>query len=255
MTDLTTEQKAAARPLPIFKPQLRQAIREGRKTETRRLVKHDSFDRSDTTGFDFHFRKDSCWQDVTRQEFLAKCPYGKPGDIAYMREPLWTDSRIEYIKDEPNCIIFQDQPEHCRNHRGELQRVEYPTGTATGGPDLVSREDSQKTLEASPHWLTGKWTSMTMPKWAARTFVRITDIKVEQLHDIRDAGAIAEGLPSPQRNAALLGKSEGWQHWDDSHRWTASAKVAFMWLWDSIHGLESWAANPWVWVISWEPVE
>jgi len=234
MTDLTTEQKAAARPLPIFKPQLRQAIREGRKTETRRLVKQpDKVIQGEPYWNIGGFRADPFRESAYGYlENPLRCPYGKPGDIAYMREPLWTDSRIDYVKDEPNAVIYQDEPEHARDHDGDLTRVICPDSYTP------TRDEARKNVEENQHWSTGKWTSMTMPRWAARTFVRITDIRVEQLHDISEQDALNDG---------------GWKYSDcPVHK---DPIRSFEQLWQSINGQDSWQANPWVWVISWEPVE
>jgi len=263
---ITTEQKKSARPLPIFKPKLRQAIRENRKVQTRRIVNPQpptSEQVKAICGADYHWFNDEqskpghfrvagpVWavrklmmEDLESDLpacLTLKSPYGKAGDIAYLREPLWKDDRIDYQKGVRNAVIYQDEPEWCINHDGIECRVSCPDGY------LPTRDEAAADIQSNPHWSTGAWTSMTMPKWAARTFVRITDIRVEQLQTINSMGAIKEGLP-------IADLERGWQHHKDNQRWTSSAKVAFMWLWDSIHGQESWKQNPWVWVIEWEQV-
>ena len=66
--------------------------------------------------------------------------------------------------------------------------------------------------------------------------LEITGVRVERLQDISDRDARDEG-------AEQIGDCEG-------------AYVAgFRRLWESINGLDSWSANPWVWVIEFRRIE
>jgi hypothetical protein len=73
---------------------------------------------------------------------------------------------------------------------------------------------------------------MHCPRGLSRITLEITSVRVERLQDISEADAMAEGV-----NA---GKYLGLER--------ANAR-AFSELWESINGPDSWAANPWVWVI------
>lgn len=126
---LTDEQKATARPLPIFKPELRQAIRDGRKTQTRRIVKNT---------------------DMLPE--IPTSPYGKPGDIAYLREPLWKHGKVDYSV-EQGPVFYADEPEWFLGNDGVLRYRYSPDG------HLPARERSQQTLKADPDWSTGYRTS------------------------------------------------------------------------------------------------
>ncbi|HHS9782020.1 TPA: hypothetical protein ACTW95_001315 [Klebsiella quasipneumoniae subsp. similipneumoniae] len=82
----------------------------------------------------------------------------------------------------------------------------------------------------------GRWRpSIHMPRWASRILLEITGVRVERLRSMSQDDARAEGV------IAASGPME--------------AGLAFRELWDSIYGEESWKANPWVWVISFERVE
>lgn len=90
--------------------------------------------------------------------------------------------------------------------------------------------------------------SIHMPKEAARLFLRVTDVRVERLQDIDDAGAKAEGANWHN------GKNVGFE---EKMRRTAIARFAE--IWDSAvkpADLEKygWDANPLVWVIEYERI-
>ena len=81
--------------------------------------------------------------------------------------------------------------------------------------------------------------SIHMPRWASRLTLRITDVRVQRLQEISEADARAEGAPLELRllDSVRLGA-------------TASHTGGFERLWESIHGPDSWASNPWVWCLS-----
>lgn len=69
--------------------------------------------------------------------------------------------------------------------------------------------------------------SIHMPRAASRITLELTGVRVEPLQAISDADSIAEGA---------AGHPDGPWH-------------AYRSLWTLINGAESWAANPWVWVV------
>lgn len=91
-----------------------------------------------------------------------------------------------------------------------------------------------------------KWkTSIHMPKAAARIWLRITGIEIERLHDICEGDAKAEGWGG-YLNSRVLG---------DDPMCAGNAPITwFVKLWKSINGEESWAANPYVWVVYFEVI-
>ncbi|MDP3859871.1 MAG: hypothetical protein Q8Q73_19090 [Stagnimonas sp.] len=92
----------------------------------------------------------------------------------------------------------------------------------------------------------GDWTkpkpSIHMPRWASRLTLRITDVRVERLQEISPADAKAEGdhersgMPEYYERGAMC-HVDWYRH-----------------LWGQINGPDSWAANPWVWVIGFEAI-
>jgi len=82
-----------------------------------------------------------------------------------------------------------------------------------------------------------------MPRWASRITLEITGVRVEQLQDISDEDALAEGV---NVHPDFHGKAR------DS---IYSPIQAFRDLWESIHGPGAWEANPWVWVVEFQRVQ
>ncbi|KAB8062085.1 hypothetical protein GCN74_03390 [Janthinobacterium sp. FT14W] len=103
---------------------------------------------------------------------------------------------------------------------------------------LVYRADNERPYEAEqPAWRP----SIHMPRWASRILLEIVSVRVERLEDCSDADARAEGTP-------------GGHGIIPSYNYNATPSEHFMHLWESINGVGSWAANPWVWVIEFKRV-
>ena len=91
----------------------------------------------------------------------------------------------------------------------------------------------------------GKWRpSIHMPRRAARIFLRVTDVRVEKLHQISDC--TKEGVPRGGHATA---------HMNDYDE-----RCFFRALWDKTikpadRPLYGWEADPWVWVIEFERCE
>ncbi len=96
----------------------------------------------------------------------------------------------------------------------------------------IYRADHQD-WELADYTATGAWRpSIYMPRAACRILLQITHIRVERLHDISADDARAEGCTDP--GPIAIGE--------------------YQTLWEKINGPESWALNPWVWVITFKPV-
>lgn len=100
-----------------------------------------------------------------------------------------------------------------------------------------------------------EWRSpIHMPRWASRITLEVTAVRVERLRSITDADALKEGLwplcqPDPARpNLIWIGTPD-----------VCRAPVReFKRVWTEIHGksvIGSWDANPWVAVIEFKRVE
>jgi hypothetical protein len=88
--------------------------------------------------------------------------------------------------------------------------------------------------------------SIHMPRWASRLTLIVTAVKIERLQDISEDDARAEGVevskeypPCYRLYAPLPGNAPNLTI-------TGFARNAFWSLWLSLHGSESWDANPFV---------
>lgn len=96
-----------------------------------------------------------------------------------------------------------------------------------------------------------KWKpSIHMPKEAARLFLRVTDVRVEKLRDMKLMDILAEGI-TLDRNELR-----------DPNIALVTAREKFSELWDSTAGkrgtpeyyAHNWYGNPFVWVIEFEVI-
>jgi len=80
-----------------------------------------------------------------------------------------------------------------------------------------------------------------MPRWASRLLLEVTDVRVERLQDIDEDDLKAEGI-----------------HFDEYDFFNPPHREAFARLWDSLYAKRpecQWAANPWVWRISFKRIK
>ena len=89
-----------------------------------------------------------------------------------------------------------------------------------------------------------------MPKWAARIWLKVKDVRVERVQDISEDDARAEGC-------ITFSDKIGDGKFDDVYEFDLTARDAFVELWDSINAKRGygWGINPWVWAIEFEVAE
>jgi len=81
--------------------------------------------------------------------------------------------------------------------------------------------------------------SIHMPRWASRLTLTVTDVRVQRVQEITPADAIAEGI-RPSANSQTIDCD------------TPNPIDGFRALWNSIHGIDAWGANPWVAAITFD---
>lgn len=218
----------------LFSTPMVQAILDGRKTQTRRVIKPqpkmklsyiaagDSWGKWNYPGRNTH----KYWGDeYIVPETITETEKGKlwtppcrGDDVLWVRE-TWFQQDCT-----PDCAGQEDENE-CPFNRVGNACYGYKAQYTTGGDDDI------------------KWRpSIHMPKEAARLFLRVTDVRVERVQDILCNDMIKEGV------IPKTVKGGQWQQWQREY---------FAPLWDSISAKRghSWASNPWVWVIEFEPAD
>ena len=201
----------------LFNTEMVRAILDGRKTQTRRVVKFPEgmTGRLPPGGANYY---------LYYPGGIKYPPYHK-GDMLWVRE-TWTSEngafyyRADFASDflDPCETLSGGYPGDCAYHPG-------CEGCARGPQRIRWRP------------------SIHMPKEAARLFLRVTDVRVERLQDISPRDIKKEGIVAEKRG--------------DEFDYEASPEVmdrfAFEEVWDSTikpADLDryGWDANPWVWV-------
>ena len=155
------------------------------------------------------------WVQMHVTDARLECPYGLPGDLLWVRETFVGPLWPEDEEWPEDGYT----PKYCRY--------------AADGGGCPEYENLNGDIRSA-------WTpSIHMPRWASRITLEITGVRVERLQDISESDALEEGITyNDIPNNGLD---------------TMRARTWFRGLWSSIYGEESWHANPWVWVIEFNP--
>lgn len=219
------------RPILFSAPMVR-AILAGTKTQTRRVVKEPiSGWLNNANGS--HKVLDGQVFNYSFDEPLGTCPYGQPGDHLWVRETWSSDFAGHYPHDRIWYAADDD-----RQHDIEVRN---------GVRGIYSPESQQ--------FVPFRWRpSIHMPRSACRLALEITGVRVERLHKISEADAVAEGIPEESEPCEQCGDC-GWlciggePQQCDAPGCGDGAIDGYRALWEQINGAGSWQANPWVWVV------
>ena len=249
----------------IFNGEMVRALLDGRKTQTRRIMKVQP-----SEGFtpmnmaletDYKARwytpgivdKDGYLQPASKEVFGVSnenegysCPFGAVGDRIYVRE-TWA-----ILGNEDGCCIDWEEKLCKADERSAARIYRASCEQKPGNYGLWSiPDDADWKPHTKDHQYEGAWRpSIHMPRWASRITLEITDVRAERLNSISEEDATAEGVPPA---GSLLPDYPGTFLTPNGD--FATAKVAFQRLWESIYGAENWQANPWVWVIEFKRVQ
>lgn len=227
----------------LFNDEMVRALLDGRKTQTRRIVKPQP-EVSTTRAMGPNKYRDHvqfCTEGMSDRGgcsvdgLRVNNPYGQPGDRLWVRE-TWARYNI-------------DQESHDMAYRATTP-ADWPVD--------------------------GRWRpSVHMPRWASRILLEIVSVRVERLNSISEEDAEAEGAFFTDygrqcfHRGALTGakncpeaddhhpQRSGWATAPTKHadQCLPSACMAFAKLWESISGAGSWGESPWVWVVEFKRAE
>lgn len=223
----TRKDKTMADKPMLFSGPMVRALLEGRKTQTRRIVKLPK-----RKGIEFKF-----------QGAFKDGGVGSPfqsGEYLHVPFRITADGQNAW-RENTSERVFSLIEIGARIWVREAFRV--PDGYDQLSPKELSPicpveyiADNKTHEDFNGRYRHGRF----MPKWASRITLEVTAVRVERLQDISQEGALAEGVEQlfdPKVNDSWL------------------AVDYYQSLWESIHGEGSWNDNPWVWVYEFKRVK
>jgi hypothetical protein len=223
----------------LFSGAMVRALLDGRKTQTRRIVKPQP---------DFETARNALGGDTSRATVAydgtmggiglkrgtaigyvfpnIHCPHGKPGDRLWVRETWAQPTTLD-----PGPTVY---------------RADYPACVPAGFESVPPAESI--TWKPSIH----------MPRALSRITLEVTGVRVERLQSISEADAIAEGVDR------LAPYSIYWRDYQ-THTFGPNcddytcldAHESYRSLWDSLNAARGygWDVNPWVWVVEFKRIK
>lgn len=212
----------------LFSGPMVRAIRDRRKTQTRRVLKDQPGDLDRVFQMD-----DGSWhQSAANGSHMSPLlvPYA-PGDRLWVRETWQAFNGTFAFGRLGNARRYSDRP--------------------SPGDELRYKADSDPTKDFS-HYRS----PIHMPRWASRLTLVVTDVRVHRVQEVSEIDA---------RNEGAIRVTDGLYHYWRYDEWNAAdinctpghstAKGAFIGLWDDLNAKRGfgWDANPWVVAITFVP--
>lgn len=205
----------------IFNSEMVRTILDGRKTQTRRIIKpQPQYDR----GYWSYEYKKGCHHYIgdthptehwSLENMLPYCPYGTVGSKLWVRETWQGFNKLS------GSVLTNGIP-----------KVNY-------GEGFWAAYKADNIADPKCKWRP----SIHMPRWACRIFLGITAIRVERVQDITPENCEKEGLELTRHSNLQMGRYE-------------RICQDFGYLWDSINLKRApWKDNPWVWVLEFRRTE
>ena len=209
------------RPILFSSPMVR-AILDGRKTQTRRVIRVQP---CVINGVFTHHKRGPVWESGKPDV----CPHGQFGDLLYVKEATW---------------IWCRKAADGKTKTGRDKFRYYPHGREVRYyADCAGKPERQPYAEPNMVW---KYkTARFMPRWSSRIQLEITEVRAERVAAISETDAMDEGV-------GISGAD--YPQWDgdpDQYR------KLFRERWNIINETRgwSWAANPWVWAITFKRIK
>lgn len=211
----------------LFSDEMVRAILDGRKTQTRRVLRPQPPTLNDL--YPVYNGYLGAWQWRVRGNWYqahvkdSYCPYGTAGERLWVREtwfPLQAPNECWKEGSKPDVVYRADHPKE------EVTRADWTSIGVT------------------------RWRpSIFMPRWASRITLEVTGVRLERVQSISVEDCMAEGVVDV-RLAVETGYPSRWPN-------IPTRLAMFRGVWDSINGKRpgcAWADNPWVYVVEFKRV-
>jgi len=217
----------------LFSEQRVRALLVGQQTQTRRIMKTQAFgpgqDHLDVVhAFVVSANHLHGYKMMSMTDISYHCPYGKPGDVPWVREtwrgPLVPEDALAEYERDPTPFR---QPAYCQ-YRADSNEL---------GQHIMSSPEAEQF---------GWQTAIHMPRWASRINLEITGVRAEKIQDISEDDIMAEGV---QTDSHFL------NNFFTMNMNSESPKEAYRKAWQKQYGATSWEVNPWFWVIEFQRIE
>lgn len=234
----------------IFNADSIRAMLDGRKSQTRRIVKPqpnedrwkswvvpearpyfqtDEHGKVVMTHAIFHHQSDGlplvAW----------RCPYGQPGDLIWCRETWGVGCRPDPYQGWRDGLEYRAD-ESFLQHDCDLLPLHFVTP-----PEGVDLDE----------YASG-WKSPTqMPRWASRLTLRLTAVRVQRVQEISESDCYAEGIE------AWLEHDENLPRYaDGTPNKYNNIRQAYAYWWNSINAKRGYplADNPWVRALTYDVI-
>lgn len=208
----------------LFSGEMVRAILDGKKTQTRRVIKPQPEAWVTQVGYTFFTGEgEISFRGMTPNglaEYCVPLKYRK-GDRLWVRE-AW----------------FADPP-----YDGTWDQYAFSDGVVENFSVLPDRFKSQEFVLYKATWqgVDLRWrSSIHMPRWASRITLEVVSVRAERVQEISEEDAKAEGiLPYPDVGVGV------------------NYLLPYRNLWESINARRGygWSINPWVWVIEFKRIK
>lgn len=215
----------------LFSGPMVRALLEGRKTQTRRVIK-DRGAPPEFCGGRYDDQNDpECWgwEDHDRGEWITLDQFKKwrfvpisIGDRLFVREAWRADSQLDHI---PPHVLSKHEP-----------RLYLADGALIEPTCMMIKPGRFRQ-------------GMHMPRWASRLTLTVTDVRVQRVREISDEDAESEGvLYAETEDGFVMWSGTYWTYPVPLEHLSHFPKSAFRDLWDSLNAKRGfgWDANPWV---------
>lgn len=202
----------------LMKTDMVKAVLDGRKTQTRRVIKLKQ-------------PLPDNWGGISeRAGLMPSCPYGQAGDRLWVRE-TWNI-----------CELFEDGYNGGFEAGYQIEPIPKTKPEYRHSLLLYERDgaDAMTTWRPSIH----------MPRWASRITLEITDVRVERVQEITTEDIYKEGITVEKSL-----KERGISYWSKSDASYMHSEFQSLWDFINLKRGYGWEVNPWVWVVSFKVVK